>query len=70
MQIPIILAHGALGWWDELIFLGIIVIFIGMMIVSWFRSRDMEFEQNDLLPQDAPASHDPDQASDERFVID
>jgi hypothetical protein len=74
MQIPIILAHGALGWWDELIFLGIIVIFIGMMIVSWFRSRDMEFEQNDLLPQEPRSSRADDdrpaQESDERFVID
>lgn len=47
----VILAHGALGWYDELIFLGIVVIFIGMMFVSWFRSRGMDYENSDLMPQ-------------------
>lgn len=34
-----ILAHGVLGPYDELIFLGIVVIFAVMMAVSWFQSR-------------------------------
>lgn len=33
------LAHGALGPYDELIFLGISVIFLVMMGISWFTSR-------------------------------
>lgn len=33
-----ILAHGALGNFDELIFIGVIVIFIIMMALSWLRS--------------------------------
>jgi|FLYN01.1.fsa_nt_gi hypothetical protein len=36
----IILAHGALGNWDEVIFIGIAAIFFIMMIVSWIKSRN------------------------------
>lgn len=38
---PVILAHGALGPFDEIIFIGIAVIFLGMMGVSWLRSQDL-----------------------------
>jgi hypothetical protein len=38
MSIPVVLAHGALGIFDELIFIGVAVIFIIMMIVVWIRS--------------------------------
>lgn len=62
----VILAHGALGWYDELVFLGIITIFIGMMIVSWFRSRSMAFEEDDLMPQQ---TRDDTAANDERFTL-
>jgi hypothetical protein len=40
----VILAHGALGAFDELIFLAVAVVFLAMMGVSWFRSRDFEPE--------------------------
>jgi uncharacterized membrane protein len=53
----VILAHGALGWWDELVFLGIIVIFLGMAFVSWFRSRSMNYEEQDLMPLDNPETN-------------
>ncbi len=36
-----ILAHGALGPYDELIFGGVAVIFIVMMGISWVKSRNM-----------------------------
>jgi hypothetical protein len=36
---PVLLAHGALGPYDEIIFLGVAVIFVVMMGISWFRSR-------------------------------
>ena len=62
---PVLLAHGALGWWDDLIFLGIIVLFVGMMIVSWFTSRDENFETDDLMPQSTQETDNP-----ERFQLD
>lgn len=39
---PPILAHGALGPYDEIIFLGIAVAFLGMMGVSWLRSQQID----------------------------
>ena len=48
MHLPIILAHGALGGWDELVFLGVAAIFLTMMGISWVKSR------NSTLPLDAP----------------
>lgn len=52
MNLPIILAHGALGDWDELIFLGVAAIFLTMMGISWVRSR------NNTLPLEAPETPD------------
>lgn len=37
----VLLAHGALGPYDEIIFLGVAVIFVVMMGVSWVRSRNL-----------------------------
>ena len=34
-----ILAHGALGNWDEIVFISIAAIFLLMMGISWVRSR-------------------------------
>ena len=52
---PAILAHGALGPFDEIIFLGIAIVFLLMMGVSWLRSQqlpadeiDTEDEKSDL----------------------
>ncbi|MCB9451334.1 MAG: hypothetical protein H6672_07830 [Anaerolineaceae bacterium] len=39
MSLPIILAHGALGIWDEVIFISVAVIFLVVMGISWVRSR-------------------------------
>ena len=50
---PPILAHGALGPYDEIIFLGIAVAFLGMMGVSWLRSQQIDDEfEGDLLETD------------------
>lgn len=38
---PPLLAHGALGYWDEVIFAGIIIVILSLMAVSWFRSREL-----------------------------
>ena len=35
-------AHGILGPYDEIVFAGIAVVFVGMMGVSWLRSRQIE----------------------------
>ena len=41
----VILAHGALGPFDEIIFLGIAVVFLGMMGMSWLRSQQLEADE-------------------------
>ena len=46
MSLPILLAHGGLGSWDELIFLGVVVIFIVMMGVAWVRSRATQLDDH------------------------
>lgn len=43
----LLLWHGVLGPYDELIFLSIAVIFLMMMGVSWLMSRNMEFEDEE-----------------------
>jgi hypothetical protein len=40
MPVPVILAHGALGPYDELIMLGAAAIFLVIMGVSWVKSRN------------------------------
>ncbi len=47
----IILAHGALGAFDEVIFISVILIFLTMMGISWIRSR--EIEDDDLETAEA-----------------
>jgi hypothetical protein len=42
MYIPVFLAHGALGIYDEVIFLGIITLFVVMMGISWIVSRNTQ----------------------------
>jgi hypothetical protein len=39
---PIMLAHGALGAFDEIIFVSVALVFIGMMALSWIRARNAE----------------------------
>lgn len=41
MGIPIIFAHGALGAFDEVIFVSVILIFLVLMALSWVRSRNL-----------------------------
>ncbi|MCU0511781.1 MAG: hypothetical protein MUE40_04335 [Anaerolineae bacterium] len=47
-----VLAHGALGIWDEVIFVGVAVVFIVMMGMSWYRSQHLPPE--DLPPEAVP----------------
>jgi len=50
---PVLLAHGAWGPFDEIIFIGIAVIFLGMMGLSWLRSQALE---DDELESGEPAT--------------
>lgn len=52
--LPVVLAHGALGPFDEIIFLGVGVVFFVLMGMSWLRSRDLEPEAAADLPDAAP----------------
>lgn len=64
----ILLAHGTLGWFDDLIFLAVIILFLVMMLIAWFRSRGDNYE-TDLMPEkpkpDSDVSDSP-----ERFRLD
>lgn len=56
----LILAHGALGPWDEIIFVSVAVIFLVMMVLSWVKSRTSEPD----IPDSTPSSQDEDSAPD------
>ena len=66
MFIPPILAHGALGPWDELIFLGVAAIFLTMMGISWVRSRT----NNATIEDTDDSSTAADENSPEHFRLD
>ncbi|MDX1993421.1 MAG: hypothetical protein SF029_13610 [bacterium] len=66
MSLPMFLAHGSLGPYDELIFLGVSVVFLVMMGISWFTSRTEE-PPADAPPLDTAA---PKNRSEERFRLD
>jgi len=57
-----ILAHGALGAFDEIIFLGVAAIFLVMMGVSWFTSRNSA-QNTDLETNDTTTTADAVQAN-------
>ncbi len=63
---PITLAHGALGPYDEIIFLGVAVAFIAMMAVSWIKSRNEtpEFEEDHPEVERDPAQPDDNTSND------
>ncbi len=47
---PPLLAHGALGWFDEILFIGVGLAFVAMMVRSWLRSRSLP-PADDSAPQ-------------------
>ena len=57
---PFIIAHGALGPWDEIIFLSIGMIFAGFMVVSWFRSRNQPPDEEEPTADPALTEQSPD----------
>ncbi len=68
---PIYLAHGALGPYDELIYLGIAVIFLVMMGVSWFQTRMTEYDDDQRpAPDTNPQNTTSEERSADRFTLD
>jgi len=63
---PTLLAHGLLGQFDEIIYLGIAVVFIGFMALSWIRSRNQVYEDEvqDDSAKEADAATAPDESTD------
>lgn len=69
MDFSPILAHGALGPFDEIIFASVAFIFVCMMGISWVKSRNSEPNFDDTVPDATPqASPQPD--SEDRFQLD
>ena len=60
---PVLLAHGALGYWDEAVYISVAVIFFAITIYSWYRTR-REFpnidDQNTPQRDQAKQTNDPD----------
>ena len=50
----VMLAHGALGPFDEIIFIGIAIVFVVMMGISWMRSQALTDDEEDV--EDAATS--------------
>jgi hypothetical protein len=71
MILPIYPAHGALGIFDELIFLGIAVVFLIFMGITWVRSRAEQpaFDDEPDVFEPDPAQPAPDDPA-ERFKLD
>ena len=62
-----LLAHGALGPWDELIFLSVFVIFIIIMGISWARSRALG--DDDLEEENVAAKTPEAEDGEDRFAL-
>lgn len=45
---PVVLAHGALGPFDEIIFICIAIVFLAMMGLSWLRSQRLADEEPNM----------------------
>ncbi|MDX2075827.1 MAG: hypothetical protein SFZ02_05315 [bacterium] len=54
----LVLAHGALGIFDELIFIGVGVLFLIAMIIVWVRSRAIPPTIDETPTPDVPLADD------------
>lgn len=64
-MIPILLAHGALGNFDEILFIAVGIVFVALMVFAWLRSRNSAPEPDDTqFPANQPPAetgeHSPD----------
>lgn len=48
------LAHGALGYWDEAIFVAVVIAFLSFMALSWVNARNAEPTFDDENKDPAP----------------
>lgn len=64
----VILAHGLLGGFDEIIFVSIALVFVGMMGISWYRSQQMIDDEADDNPDDSAQDTSDDEQS-EHFEL-
>ena len=67
MQFPVILAHGALGPFDELLLIGVVIAFVVIMAISWLRARNQVIEEP--TPSEADTVADT-RDNPERFTLD
>ncbi len=51
----VILAHGSLGAFDEIIFVSIAVVFLVMMAVSWFKSQQLSDDDDEPIVTHTPS---------------
>ncbi len=69
-MLPVILAHGALGIFDELVFIAVALIFIGMMAYAWWRSRSAPLDNDTADQAEAPPENFPNPPQDtDRFHL-
>jgi hypothetical protein len=61
----VVLAHGALGVFDELIFFAVGIVFLVMMAISWIRSRNAPLDIEDETAPEISVAESPD-----RFKLD
>jgi hypothetical protein len=65
MMIP---AHGALGSWDEVVFFGVVLVFVAMMVMSWLRDSTTSEEETGLTTDSARPAILP-TGDDQRFEL-
>ncbi|MCY4008898.1 MAG: hypothetical protein OXF22_04000 [Anaerolineaceae bacterium] len=58
MTLRTFLAHGALGNWDELIFLTVAIAFAILMAASWLRARARQSSDTSLIQQEGQPEAD------------
>lgn len=61
-----ILAHGALGVFDELIFLGVALVFLALMGITWYKARNAPPDLDDAPADSSPQTES---KSPERFRL-
>ena len=64
-----VLAHGAVGAWDEVIYLMVAAIFVAIMGMAWVRSRNTTYDFDDEVAPDADSTQNDETPSD-RFRLD
>ena len=64
-HIPIVLAHGALGPYDEVIIPVIGGAFIGLIVITWLSSRNRQDEAEEMPPPDRMAPDAPAKQTDD-----